>query len=123
MVITVRGRMHPGATDYWDGNWLISPIEIAAGSLRARIPAGLRTEELRAFREELAGAGVARLTSLEEWLELTVTVGRKLDVAGVSAGHGSFRITGLDRAQLPGIIDALEEVEAAYPVLGSPQQC
>jgi hypothetical protein len=23
--IEVRGRMHPGSDDFWDGNWLVSP--------------------------------------------------------------------------------------------------
>jgi hypothetical protein len=132
LVITVSGRMHPGATDYWDGNWLFSPVEVVVGGFTARVPAGLRAEELRAFREELAKAyddfgGVARLTSMEDWLELTVTVAKSggVEVEGLAIdGHGtgnklSFRIGDLDQSELPGILDALSAIEAEFPVIGS----
>ncbi|WP_199786035.1 MULTISPECIES: hypothetical protein [Actinomycetes] len=79
LVIEVLGRMHAGAVDFWDGNWLFSPVDLVVGGFTARVPAGLRAEELRSFRKQLAKAyadfgGVARLTSMEEWLDLTVTV-------------------------------------------------
>jgi hypothetical protein len=133
LVITVLGRMHLGATDFWDGNWLFSPVDVTAGGFTARVPAGLRAEELRAFREELAKAyddfgGVARLKSMEEWLDLTVTVAKsgKVEVEGLAVdGHGtgnklSFRIGDLEQSELPGIVDALSAIEAAYPVVGRP---
>jgi hypothetical protein len=132
LVITVSGRMHLGATDYWDGNWLFSPVEVVVGGFTARVPAGLRAEELRAFREELAKAyddfgGVARLTSMEDWLELTVTVAKsgRVEVEGLAIdGDGtgnklSFRIGDLDQSELPGILDALSAIEAEFPVIGS----
>ena len=50
--ITIAGRMH-SASDYREGNWLDSPIEIRAGSFSGHLPAGLRAEELLAFRSEL----------------------------------------------------------------------
>ncbi|UKD51936.1 MULTISPECIES: WapI family immunity protein [Amycolatopsis] len=80
-MIRVRGRMPAGAADFWDGNWLFSPVDLVAGGFSARVPAGLRAEELRSFREQLAKAyagfgGLARLTSMEERLDLTATVAK-----------------------------------------------
>ncbi|WP_020644706.1 WapI family immunity protein [Amycolatopsis balhimycina] len=133
VVITVVGRMHIGATDFWDGNWLFSPVDVAVGGFTARVPAGLRAEELRGFREELSKAyddfgGVARLKSMEDWLDLTVTVAKsgQVEVEGLAIdGHGtgnklSFRVGDLDQSELPGILDALSAIEAEYPVVGKP---
>ncbi|WP_020659485.1 WapI family immunity protein [Amycolatopsis benzoatilytica] len=139
LVISVLGRMHGQATDFWDGNWLLSPIEVFAGGFSGRVPAGLRTDELQSFREELENAhedfgGVARLTSMEEWLELTVTVEKsgRVEIEGaVADGEGlgndgtgnrlSFRIDGLDQSEVPAIIDGLSAIEDAFPVLGAPR--
>jgi hypothetical protein len=123
--------MHLGATDFSDGNWLFSPVDVVVGGFTARVPAGLRAEELRSFREELAKAyddfgGVARLKSMEGWLELTMTVAASghVGVEGVAIdGHGTgnkltFRITELDQSELPAIIDSLTEIEAEFPVIG-----
>ncbi|MGW7537288.1 WapI family immunity protein [Amycolatopsis sp. NPDC054798] len=132
LVIAVRGRMHPGADDFWDGNWLISPIEIVSGGFTARLDAGLRVNELQAFREELEACdksgGSARLTSLEDWLDLTVTVAAdgRVEAEGVAiADHSSgnrlsFRIEGIEYAQLTKITAALVAVETDFPVLGLP---
>ncbi|WP_346056576.1 MULTISPECIES: WapI family immunity protein [Amycolatopsis] len=129
--ITVLGRMHPGATDFDDGNWLYSPVDVVVGGFKGHIPAGLRAEELRGFREELVKAyedfgGVARLESLEEWLSLTATVHRsgRIEVRGVardqpgSANTLTFLLDDLDQTDLPPIIDALTAIGEAFPVLG-----
>ncbi|MBB1160170.1 MULTISPECIES: WapI family immunity protein [Amycolatopsis] len=131
LVIAVHGRMHPGADDFWDGNWLISPIEIVSGGFTARLDAGLRANELQEFRQQLAtcpkSGGSARLTSLEDWLDLTVTVSDgRVEAEGVAvADHSSgnrlsFRLEGLEYAQLAEVVAGLTEIEAGYPVLGLP---
>src|SRR5205823_2560582 len=79
VLINVVGRMHPSCDDYWDGNWLTSPIEVVAGGHSARIAAGLRAEELRSFREQLDAVnltlhGEASLESMEQWIGLRVTI-------------------------------------------------
>jgi hypothetical protein len=132
LVIAVRGRMHPGARDFWDGNWLISPMEIVAGGFTARLGAGLRANELQEFREQLAAVletgGAAELSSMEEWVELTVRVAAD----GTAAAEGvaindhssgnqlSFRIEGIGRGQLAEVVAGLTAIEEAYPVLGLP---
>nr|WP_240956532.1 hypothetical protein [Micromonospora sp. HNM0581] len=111
----------------------MSPVEISAGGFRADLDAGLRAEELRAFREGLARidaemSGEATLTSMEEWLFLTVAVvsRSRLAITGLAKdqpGGGNelrFGVAGLDQSYLPAIIEALEGIESAYPVLGSP---
>ena len=132
VVIEVIGRMHPGARDFWDGNWLFSPVEVVVGGFRGRVPAGLRAEELRDFRIGLERAyaefdGEVRLESMEEWLSLTVRVRRSghVDIEGVAAdrpGTGnrlSFRVEGMDQTDLPAVVGALAGIEERFPVLGS----
>lgn len=130
LVIAVHGRMHPGADDFWDGNWLVSPIEIVSGGFTARLDAGLRANELQEFRQQLEACpksgGSARLTSLEDWLDLTVTVEAdgRVEAEGVAvADHSSgnrllFRIEGIEYAQLAEVVAGLTAIERAYPVLG-----
>ncbi len=40
VTIHVKGRMHAGATDYWDGNWLLTPIERQLGAFTGRVRPG-----------------------------------------------------------------------------------
>ena len=129
VLITVVRRERPAAEDFWDGNWLVTPIQLCAGRFSGEISADLRTDELRQFREALETlygqrAGEAVLESMEEWIRLTVawdSLGA-LRVEGVASdrpGVGSelrFRLAGLDQSYLPAIIESLREVEHAYPV-------
>jgi hypothetical protein len=130
VTITVLGRMHE-ATDYWDGNWLFSPLEIHAGGFAGHLSAGLRMDEIRRFRLELEQAyrdlrGSARLSSMEDWLDLTMTVtgAGQFEVKGVArdrSGGGNelhFEIDGLDQSHAPALIDELLALEQTYPVLG-----
>lgn len=132
VTITVLGRMHPGSTDYWDGNWLVSPIDVSVGGFSGRVAAGLRIEELRTFRGELENlhetlVGEARLKSMEGWIGLTcLGDGRgHVEVTGYvrdEPGIGNelrFHLT-IDQTFLPGIIAELHGVERAFPVLGKP---
>jgi hypothetical protein len=133
VTISVLGRMHGDATDFWDGNWLISPIEVHVGSFAGRISAGLRSDEIQGFREDLERVyrdlhGTARLTSMEEWLDLTMTItatgqfevaGRMIDNPG-SGNELRFEIDGLDQSHAPELIDGLLTLQRAYPVVGLP---
>ena len=46
-------REFPQSDDYWDGNWLVSPITVRVKDFAAKVAAGLRAEEIRRFRLEL----------------------------------------------------------------------
>jgi hypothetical protein len=129
--IHVLGRLHAGADDFWDGNWLVTPVDLSVGAFRGMVPASLRAEELAAFREQLgllheSMRGVATLDSMEGWLQLTVSVeasgvleitGRARDTLG-RANELSFHLDGLGLSDLPEIIDALDEVGVFFPVIG-----
>jgi hypothetical protein len=131
--IRVLVRLHPGAEDFWDGNWLATPIEATVGSFQGRVGASLRADELQAFRDALQNLhstlnGEAVLESMEKWLTLRVaaTSRGRLEVQGTlldQAGDGNqliFKIEGLDQSYLPKIIDSLAEIDTFFPVLGSP---
>jgi hypothetical protein len=131
--IRVLGRLHPGTDDFWDGNWLATPIEAVVGNFQGKVGASLRAEELRSFRDALRVLyatlnGKAVLESMEEWLTLRIaaTSSGRLEVTGTLVdrlGDGTqlmFTIHDLDQSCLPRIIDALDEVETFFPVLGSP---
>lgn len=131
--IRVLGRLHADADDFWDGNWLVTPVDVIVGGFRGASGAVLRAEELRGFREALAEMhrtvkGEAVLESMEMWLTLRVAVnrsggvvvtGRLVDQLG-SGNELAFKIDGLDQSDLPPVIEALEEVETFFPVRGTP---
>ena len=131
--ITILGRERPHAEDYDDGNWLITPIELRVGRFRADLPADLRAEELRLFRQGLESVyerleGEAVLASLDGWIDIRVRceANGALTITGVSndcPGTGNelrFGIDGLDQSYLPPIIASLRNAEQAYPVRSDP---
>ena len=129
--ITVLGRMHPGTTDYWDGNWLLSPIHLSVGGFEATVgAAGLRAEELRGLRQGLVRLyetlkGRAELQSMEGWLDLIwqgdelghITLGGTISDRPGSSNTLSFELE-LDQTYLPGIIASLDQIDAQFPILG-----
>jgi hypothetical protein len=123
--------MHQGATDYWDGNWLVTPIEVAAGGFKGRVAAALRAEELAGFLEGLERMwdsleGEATLESMETWLSLRVSIDRSghLEVHGTltdEPGIGNsltFDIADLDQTDLPTMTRSLGEAVRKFPVIG-----
>ncbi|MEU8104615.1 hypothetical protein AB0C18_12940 [Nonomuraea muscovyensis] len=131
VAIRIVGRMHPGATDFWDGNWLTSLILVRVGGFVAKIDAGLRVEELRDFRVQLQRVyaevrGRAVLASLEHWVELVMECHPtgSLSISGTVADDPSmgntlrFEVEGLDQTDIPAIIDALVAVDERFPVQG-----
>jgi len=133
--IQVLGRLHGGVDDFWDGNWLVSPVNIVVGGFTGEVGASLRADEFESFRaavERLDATlqGEASLESMEGWLSLVLAVGSsgRLIVTGKAidrlggGNHLSFTIGDLDQSDLPGIIDALDEIETFFPVVGRPSR-
>lgn len=134
LVIEVQGRAHPGADDYWDGNWLATPIDLRVQGFSASLPAQLRTDELRRFREGLGYInhwmkdGAAVLSSLDHWIELTIKPKDELGHLSVTGLASSlhhdvelrFELHDMNLSHLPPMIDALSAIEDLYPVLGQP---
>ncbi|EIV94592.1 hypothetical protein FraQA3DRAFT_4354 [Frankia sp. QA3] len=133
VLIQVLGRMHPGAADYWDGNWLTSPITARLRGFTVDLAAALRTDELRSFRKQLQRIhrkvrGRAELVSMEEWINLGMrcernghlVVGGELSEDSMARNTLRFSLPGLDQTDLPPLIDALLLVEQRFPVIGRP---
>lgn len=130
--IEVLRRTHPAATDYWDGNWVSAHVVVRAGGFDGRADGDLRTEELLAFREQLARLhatleGEAVFATMEEWLSVRLVgdgrghVEAKAvlrDAPGI--GNRLDFTLALDQGELPAVLSALERVCAAYPVIGKP---
>ena len=131
--VRVQGRLHPGTTDYWDANWLMTPIDVVVGGFRGDIPATLRADELMRFKVGAEGlyqtlGGEARLESMEDWISLTLAATKTghLRIAGTicdRAGDGNrltFRMDGIDQSYLPPVISQLNALEQLFPVIGTP---
>src|SRR5262245_60170970 len=73
--LDVRGRFAPGATDYWDANWLRVEASLAVGTWRAAVTTSLHADEFERFRQDVARLnkdlkGPAEFNSMEYWLSL-----------------------------------------------------
>ena len=126
-------RENPEADDYWDANWLVTSIELVVGEIRARVTAHLRSDDLRAFREDLEqldwlAKREARLESLEGWLTLRIMAtatglaveGELVDQPGIG-NRVSFTIgSDLALADITPTIRALRAIETRFPIVGNP---
>jgi hypothetical protein len=108
-------------------------VEVVAGAFRGFVSAALRADELQSFRDAIKRLddslqGEAVLSSMEDWLNLRITVDRAghLEVSGnVSDRPGvgnqlTFTIDGLDQSYLRHVLEGLDAILAAFPVVGSP---
>jgi hypothetical protein len=130
LTIEVLARMHPDNRDYWDGNWMVSPVTLRIGGFAGRIEAGLRMDELVGLREGLEKLlqrrdGTAELESMEEWLSLQVSFEPELGLTarGQAVAHPAtgtklvFRLEALNQSDLRVWIDRLRAIEAEFPLL------
>jgi len=106
LTITLLGRSHPGATDYWEGNWIRAAVEVAAGGFRGSAGGDLRAEELAQFYDQLTRLqqslrGTVEFETMERWLCIRIT--------GDGNGHMEFRCTIRDQ---PGIGNTLDRTLA-----------
>ena len=134
LAIEPSRREFPDATDYWDGNWLKTYIEIHVGTARRRYEALLRTEEFSGFRRGLTSfresrRGVARFRPMEPWLSVTVCDdgdGQLLATCEarpkLSGWDALAFVAQIDMAQVEETIQALEEVQQLFPTVGCQQR-
>ena len=130
--VTVLGRSHGDATDYWDGNWLAVEVQLAIGGFRGGFSATFRAEEFRSFLLELRQfatdvSASANFQTLENQLELHFTGDGRghIAVSGLArdvAGTGNqlrFQL-GIDQTQASALTKQTDALVARYPVIGSP---
>lgn len=132
VLIRAVSRSNPGLFDYWDGNWIVCEVEIAAGGFRGRFSADLRSEEFHAFMDQILELertidGAATFATMEGQVALSLTGASdgRVRVAGEavdSAGDGNRLTFGfdIDRAGLPQISRSLGDLLTTYPVLEAP---
>jgi hypothetical protein len=130
--VTIFGRSVPGATDFWDGNWLRSEVRLRVGGFTGAYSANLRTDELAGFATQLRTLrvelrGDAQLRTMEA----------QLNLAFVGDGRGHFQVKGeardeagtgnqlsfelsMDQTDLVPLLRQLEAVLERYPVVGKP---
>ena len=130
--VSVAGRAHIGAVDYWDGNWLLTPVSGVLGGFKFEIPnAQLRADEIRDFAQQLRIlyanlTGEAHLRPIEPWIEIVVSGNGsgRLKVDGrvcdeLSFGNRlDFSITDYDQTYLPSLLDNLDLIGTTFPVQG-----
>ncbi len=126
------GRSNPGATDYWDGNWLKVDVDVRTGAFGGMYVADLRVEEFENFRAQIdtlyrSLKGEAVLSSMEGWVSVRLAADRlghlkaECEVRDVP-GMGSRLLFTLDLDQsfIPTIVAALNGVMRTYPLVGHP---
>jgi len=129
VVVRALSRRHPGLFDYWDGNWVACEVEIVTSGFRGTFPADLRSEEFRAFLEEVEGLsrtldGAASFSTMERQIAFSLAGDRRghVRVHGEACDapgsdnrlHFSFHI---DQTYLPQIHRSLQVILAAFPVV------
>ena len=82
LALTLLGRSHADARDYWDGNWVRVSVEVIAGGFRGEVGGDLRAEELASFHGEITRlaesvVGEARFTTMEDWLSIVLAGDRR----------------------------------------------
>jgi hypothetical protein len=132
LTLTLIGRSHPGASDYWDGNWITASVEVQAGGFRGSVRGHLRAEELAAFYYQLARLqeslrGTAEFATREGWLSIRVE--------GDGRGHMVCRCVVRDEPGVGNTLDCtlatdqtftratvaeLAAAVQAFPVIGRP---
>lgn len=130
--VTPLRRTHPACSDYWDGNWIDSLVDVSVGAFTGKYTACLRTDEFKAFRVALenlyrTAKSDSSFTSMEEWIEVQV-IGDGLghfeaqctlrDAAGI--GNTSRFNLDFDQTEIPVMLKSLHSIEESFPVVGLP---
>jgi hypothetical protein len=126
LAVRVERRDHEGATDFWDGNWLVAKVTVAAGGFRGELAGSLRADEFVRLRDQLRLlfddlAGTASFKTMEDWLMIEVVGDGKghfhaicIVVHVPTANRLAFGID-FDQTELPAIVGGLDAVCEAFP--------
>ena len=130
LALTLLGRSHPDARDYWDGNWVRASVEVVAGGFRGEVGGDLSAEELASFHGEVSRlseslSGEARFSTMEDWLSIVLAGDRRGGVelsceVRDQPGIGNtlaFRLA-LDQTYLRPMVEQLRQAVAEFPVIG-----
>jgi hypothetical protein len=130
--IDVFYRDYPNSSDYWDGNWVTSKINIKIPGYLVNFDANLRTDELRDFANEIKLMskllkGKATLKNLDNYLHIECEMDKLGKIIWTAetcypAGYGAvlkFEFES-DQSFLIGLIKELETILTAFPVIGKP---
>ncbi len=130
--IEVLCRNHPDCTDFWDGNWVKSKVNIEIPGYLVDFNADLRTDEIRDFLNELKEMnkhlkGTATLSNLDSYLYFKCVMNKTGGVfwsieTCYPAGYGAvlnFEFEA-DQSYLEKLIRELDDILTAFPVIGKP---
>jgi hypothetical protein len=133
LLLVVHGYERPELDSGADANWLMAEADLTAsgpGSYSASEAVSLRTEEIAAFREELAELverldGQATLEHMEEQIGCTITLRRGAgEFDGFVRQHvgAELRVSGLrtDQSYLRQSLSDLDNLVRQFPVKGDP---
>ncbi|MDN3449468.1 hypothetical protein QMA09_04655 [Planococcus sp. APC 3906] len=128
--IDVLQRNYPDSTDFWDANWIASVIHLEIPGYMVHFEADLRTDELRDFVDELRSmnenlGGTAILKNLDSYIYLEGAMDLRGKISWnietcYPAGIGAELTCDFesDQTYLRILIDELDRVLEAFPVLG-----
>ena len=131
LLITIMGRSHPDALDYWDGNWILAEVEVKGGGFHGNVKGDLRSEEFADFQTQLTILqeklrGEAEFRTMENWLSI--------QIVGDGMGHMKCRCLVCDQPGIGNLLDFaihsdqtftrrtladLHRVLTSFPVVGS----
>ena len=130
--IDVLYRNYPNSSDYWDGNWVTSKINIKIPGYLVNFDADLRIDELRDFANEIKLMskllkGKAILNNLDNYLHIECEMDKLGKIIWTAetcypSGYGAvlkFEFES-DQSFLIGLIKELENILTAFPVIGKP---
>lgn len=116
---------------YWDSNWVIADIEIAAGGFRGYYRASLFRTDFPHFRDALRNlysfeSNRGRFETMECQLSIEIQGDRRGNFEATcvarDAADGNrleFKIR-FDQTYIPRMLTELDAIIGAYPVLGKP---
>lgn len=127
--LQVLGRTYPQKSDYWDGNWLSTKIEVKSGAFVGAYTATLRSDEVETFRSQLQELAEgerdgAQFEATEDWLQIDAArdsegaILRCLCKSRSGAEGGlTFNVT-LSSEAVTALLEQLEAIMQEFPVVG-----